>query len=682
MPDGSSIRPAGGVRPTDGRRVSASRRGSALRRPAPTSRRALTHSGGSRRRSAGTRTSTVCSATSSTRRSSCSASTRPACGYTTTARPRCDSSPSAGCHRRSSKIIATLPRDARTPGSTPCANATSGSWPMTSAARCRRSGPSTGGRGSARSATSRSSSATSHWGCSSSTTRPIMPGPRTRRTWRGRSPTRWRPPSTTPGWPASTRTMTGRLRAISELAGRLSRLQDLQGIALAIVAEARRLIDHDTIRVYRVDHETRMCEPIAFQGTFLGMSDPEPSMLRVAIGQGLTGWVAEHAETIRISDAAADPRSVIVRDRGRPRVDAARADDLRRGRPWRDRRLEGGPRPVRRRRRDDPGDLRRLRGPGVRQRHQHGAPAPAAGRARTSARGTAPPARGQRTPAVHPGARRRPRPHRRLAQGDRPVRLADGLQGRSGRRRPTRRRRARPVRRPDPRQREPARVRHHRLGHRQRRGRDVQPGASRPALHPGARHTVRTGVDDRRPAVRQRPHDRHAQHRPDGRGGGGVQRQRIRADPAVRRPGLDRAPERRNAWRGPGAGRSRRADGTAQPRVVPARAGRARRGRLAWPVVRGPDVRPRRVQGVQRRLRPPRRGRLPGRRGRRHRRCDPRGRSALPLRWRRVRGGPPRGRPPGRPRGRGPDPTRGGGPVRGDRRAARDHQRRRRLLPG
>ncbi len=84
------------------------------------------------------------------------------------------------------------------------------------------------------------------------------------------------------------------------------------------MAEARRLIDHDTIRVYRVDHETSMCEPIAFQGTFLGMSDPEPSMLRVAIGEGLTGWVAEHAETIRISDAAADPRSVIVRTEDGP----------------------------------------------------------------------------------------------------------------------------------------------------------------------------------------------------------------------------------------------------------------------------------------------------------------------------------------------------------------------------
>jgi diguanylate cyclase (GGDEF)-like protein len=114
----------------------------------------------------------------------------------------------------------------------------------------------------------------------------------------------------------STRTMTERLRAISELAGRLNRHQDLEGIAQAIVAGARTLIEHDTIRVYRVDHETGMCEPIAFQGTFLGATDPDPSMLRVAIGTGLTGWVAAHGETVRIGDAGGDPRTLVVRSTG------------------------------------------------------------------------------------------------------------------------------------------------------------------------------------------------------------------------------------------------------------------------------------------------------------------------------------------------------------------------------
>jgi len=119
----------------------------------------------------------------------------------------------------------------------------------------------------------------------------------------------------------STRTMTQRLRAISELAGRLNRHQDLEGIAQAIVAGARTLIEHDTIRVYRVDHELGVCEPVAFQGVFLGATDPDPSILRVAIGEGLTGWVAAHGETVRLGDAGSDPRTVVVRPlEGRSRL--------------------------------------------------------------------------------------------------------------------------------------------------------------------------------------------------------------------------------------------------------------------------------------------------------------------------------------------------------------------------
>jgi diguanylate cyclase (GGDEF)-like protein len=108
----------------------------------------------------------------------------------------------------------------------------------------------------------------------------------------------------------STRTLAERLRAISELAGRLNRLQDAHGVARAIVAEARRLIDYDTIRVYVVDHESGMCEPIAFHGTFQGSANPDLKALRVPIGKGLTGWVAAHGKTLRLGDAGRDSRTL------------------------------------------------------------------------------------------------------------------------------------------------------------------------------------------------------------------------------------------------------------------------------------------------------------------------------------------------------------------------------------
>src|SRR5436309_7279479 len=108
------------------------------------------------------------------------------------------------------------------------------------------------------------------------------------------------------------RTMAARLRAIGDLSFRLNRIQDVAGIGAAIVAETRTLIDHDTIRVYRVDETTGTCEPVAFQGRFLGEDEPAREKLRVPVGRGLTGWVAANGIPIRTGDAQADPRGMVV----------------------------------------------------------------------------------------------------------------------------------------------------------------------------------------------------------------------------------------------------------------------------------------------------------------------------------------------------------------------------------
>jgi diguanylate cyclase (GGDEF)-like protein/excisionase family DNA binding protein len=117
---------------------------------------------------------------------------------------------------------------------------------------------------------------------------------------------------------ASVEDLAARLRAIQDLSARLSGIQDVRGIGDTIVAEARSLIAFDTLRVYRVDHDTGWCEPIAFQGVFMGRTDPEPELLRVRIGEGLTGWVAEHGETLMLGNAHVDERSLIVGDQNGP----------------------------------------------------------------------------------------------------------------------------------------------------------------------------------------------------------------------------------------------------------------------------------------------------------------------------------------------------------------------------
>ena len=116
-------------------------------------------------------------------------------------------------------------------------------------------------------------------------------------------------------------------------------------------------------------------------------------------------------------------------------------------------------------------------GPGAHQRRERAATAAPAGRAGAPARRPAPPPRRQRAAALHARAGGRPGPDRRLAQGHRPVRLADDLPRRPRGRRPAGGHRPRPVRRRDPGPREPDRDRHHRLGHRARGGRARQRGA-------------------------------------------------------------------------------------------------------------------------------------------------------------------------------------------------------------
>ncbi|MES1239529.1 MAG: GAF domain-containing protein, partial [Chloroflexota bacterium] len=111
---------------------------------------------------------------------------------------------------------------------------------------------------------------------------------------------------------ASVEDLAARLRAIQDLSARLSSIQDVRSIGETIVAEAHNLIAFDTLRVYSVEHDSGWCEPIAFQGVFMGRTDPDPEMLRVRIGEGLTGWVAEHGVPIVLGDAHTDERSLVV----------------------------------------------------------------------------------------------------------------------------------------------------------------------------------------------------------------------------------------------------------------------------------------------------------------------------------------------------------------------------------
>ena len=184
-------------------------------------------------------------------------------------------------------------------------------------------------------------------------------GPPRRRRWPAGSPTRWRPRSATRRLNESVRSLAARLEAVQDLAIRLNRTRDIDAIARADRrghgAADRPRLDPRLSRRPR-DRDVRAHRLPRLVRRLLGARIRRS--LRVAIGEGLTGWAAAHNETVLVGDAAADPRALRRFLTRRAGVDPRRADQLRGPRPRRDRRVGDRPRPVRARRRDDADDLR------------------------------------------------------------------------------------------------------------------------------------------------------------------------------------------------------------------------------------------------------------------------------------------------------------------------------------
>jgi diguanylate cyclase (GGDEF)-like protein/excisionase family DNA binding protein len=102
-------------------------------------------------------------------------------------------------------------------------------------------------------------------------------------------------------------TWAAQLESIQQLGARLNRMTSVREIGLAIATELRELIDYHNVRVYRVFGEDLL--PVAVQGQVGAYSEETPEQLRVRIGEGITGWVAEHKVPQSLPDAAKDPRA-------------------------------------------------------------------------------------------------------------------------------------------------------------------------------------------------------------------------------------------------------------------------------------------------------------------------------------------------------------------------------------
>lgn len=105
-------------------------------------------------------------------------------------------------------------------------------------------------------------------------------------------------------------TWAAQLQSIQQLGARLNRLSSAHEIGQAIATELRQLIDYHNARVYRLGGQELI--PVAMQGQVGEYVDETPDQLRVAVGEGITGWVAAHRVAQNLGNAAADPRASTI----------------------------------------------------------------------------------------------------------------------------------------------------------------------------------------------------------------------------------------------------------------------------------------------------------------------------------------------------------------------------------
>jgi len=108
-----------------------------------------------------------------------------------------------------------------------------------------------------------------------------------------------------PDAPTATRDVRSiaHLKMLQSLSGKLNRINDVREIGQEIAAELRSLIDYHNCRVFVVDGTELV--PVAFLGGLsTNVSSLSLDLLRIKVGEGITGRCADIGESIVVGDAA------------------------------------------------------------------------------------------------------------------------------------------------------------------------------------------------------------------------------------------------------------------------------------------------------------------------------------------------------------------------------------------
>jgi len=104
---------------------------------------------------------------------------------------------------------------------------------------------------------------------------------------------------------------TGQLGVLQHAAHRMSASLTREDVGRAVVEETRRVIDYHNARVYLLESPDDLV-PIAFEGRVGAYEKVDLDILRTRMGEGFTGWVAEHRTPLCVGDVLADPRGMTI----------------------------------------------------------------------------------------------------------------------------------------------------------------------------------------------------------------------------------------------------------------------------------------------------------------------------------------------------------------------------------
>jgi diguanylate cyclase (GGDEF)-like protein len=108
-----------------------------------------------------------------------------------------------------------------------------------------------------------------------------------------------------------THARAAQLGVLQAASARMSRANSVEQVGRAIVEETRGIIDYHNARVYLIEPPDDVV-PIAFEGRVGAYEKVDMELLRCKLGEGFTGWVAQHGEALLVNDANADPRGASI----------------------------------------------------------------------------------------------------------------------------------------------------------------------------------------------------------------------------------------------------------------------------------------------------------------------------------------------------------------------------------